>query len=180
MPFATVAVPFDAYRDLPTPQHRWVLLCLARYADREGRCWPSMRQLAVDSRMSLATVCRYLKSMAEIGVFHRTRQGVGRYRYRLAEAYVPRWPGRVSRAEPGVPRGGTKQATHPKHYNYKKITEDTCHDESSRWEARLRAWAKSRFWLPFWGPKPTELGCFAPSTLLDTNTAGISMSPSSA
>jgi len=73
-------------------------MCLARYADRDGRCWPSMRQLAADSRMSLATVCRYLKSMAELGVFQRARRGVGRYSYRLAEAYVPRLPGRVSSA----------------------------------------------------------------------------------
>jgi hypothetical protein len=114
MPFATVAVPHAAYRDLPTPQHRWLLMCLARYADRDGRCWPSMRQLADDARMSLATVCRYLKSMADLGVFHRGRKGVGRYRYQLAEAYVPRWPGRVSSARSGVPQDGTKQADHCK------------------------------------------------------------------
>jgi DNA-binding transcriptional MocR family regulator len=107
MPFSTVAVPFDSYRLLPTSQHRWLLTCLARYADRDGRCWPSMRQLAQDARMSLATVCRYLKSMADLGVFQRRRQGVWRYRYQLAGAYVPRWPRRVSRTERGVSQAET-------------------------------------------------------------------------
>ena len=31
-------------------------------------------------------------------------------------------------------------------------------DERSKWEARLRSWRQSRFWLPLWGPKPTEPG----------------------
>ena len=36
-------------------------------------------------------------------------------------------------------------------------------DERAKWEARLRSWRQSRFWLPLWGPKPTEPGCFAPA-----------------
>ena len=67
--FAIIAVPFDSYAALPSAQHRWLLTCLARYADREGKCWPSMRQLAADARMSLASVCRYLAAMAKLGVF---------------------------------------------------------------------------------------------------------------
>ena len=39
-------------------------------------------------------------------------------------------------------------------------------DERSKWEARLRSWRQSRFWLPLWGPKPTEPGCFAPPEVL--------------
>jgi len=34
------------------------------------------------------------------------------------------------------------------------------------WQARLRSWRQSRFWLPLWGPKPTEPGCFAPAALM--------------
>ena len=80
--FQIVAVPFEAYAALPCPQHRWLLTCLARYADRQGSCWPSMRQLAVDARMSLATVCRRLAELAQPGVFQRERlPGGGRYRY---------------------------------------------------------------------------------------------------
>ena len=39
-------------------------------------------------------------------------------------------------------------------------------DERAKWQARLRSWRKSRFWLPLWGPKPGEPGCFAPAELL--------------
>jgi hypothetical protein len=167
MPFEIVAVPHAAYAALPSSQHRWLLMCLARYADREGRCWPSMRQLAVDARMSLASVCRYLRSMADLGVFHRVRQGVGRYRYRLAEAYVPRWPGRVSRQQSDVLKGGnqkqTQQSTYrPTHKKHGEFQERYLHDDSSQWKARLWAWKDSGFWNPFWGPKPSEAGCWAP------------------
>jgi hypothetical protein len=39
-------------------------------------------------------------------------------------------------------------------------------DETAKWEARLRSWRKSGFWLPLWGAKPGEAGCFAPAALL--------------
>ena len=97
--FQIIAVPFDAFQALPSPQHRWLLTCLARYANRAGTCWPTMRQLSQDARMSLSTVCRRLAEMADLDVFQRTRKGVGRYVYTLAEAYRPRWPGRVSGPE---------------------------------------------------------------------------------
>lgn len=167
MPFATVAVPFDAFRNLPSPQARWLLTCLIRYADRSGCCWPSMRQLAQDARMSLASVCRYLKSMADLGVFQRVRRGVGRYRYQLADAYVPRWPGkgerRVSRAEHHVPPAENREA---KQHSNKKPEFVDFHDSASQWRARLAAWASSggRFWNPFWGPKPNEAGYWGPRT----------------
>jgi hypothetical protein len=38
-------------------------------------------------------------------------------------------------------------------------------DERAKWEARLRGWRTKRFWLPLWGPKPTEPGCFAPLSM---------------
>ena len=39
-------------------------------------------------------------------------------------------------------------------------------DDRAKWEARLRSWRQSRFWLPLWGPKPIEPGCFAPLEVL--------------
>jgi DNA-binding transcriptional regulator YhcF (GntR family) len=113
--FSIIAVPFDAYQALPRPEYRWLLTCLARYTDQEGRCWPSMRQLAYDARMSLASVCRYLKSMADLGVFQRERKGVGRYVYTLAEAYIPRWPNHVSAKKRGVSGAETQEAKPLKH-----------------------------------------------------------------
>src|SRR3954451_5943572 len=99
--FAIIAAPSEAYAALPRPEHRWLLTCLSRYADRTGACWPSMRQLAADARMSLSTVSRRLKEMADLAVFQRERKGVGRYVYQLAEAYRPRWPGRDQRRSSG-------------------------------------------------------------------------------
>ena len=113
--FQTVIIPFDAYRDLPSARHSWLLAALARYTDKTGRCWPSMRQLAHDARMSLASVCRYLRDMADLGVFQRERKGVGRYTYTLAAAYCPRWPGRVSGAQRSVSEAETQEAKLPKH-----------------------------------------------------------------
>ncbi len=171
MPFATVAVPFDAYAALPSPQHRWLMMCLARYADRDGRCWPSMRQIAADARMSLASVCRYLASMSEIGVFHRQRRrGGGRYVYVLADHYRPAWggrvpplsgrDGRVPTRQRRVPEGETRQANPQS--KVEKSADFIGHDDSLKWEARLRGWHKRRMWLPFWGPKPNEPGCWVP------------------
>ena len=170
MPFSTLAVPFDQYAALPTAQHRWVLMALARYADRDGRCWPSMRQIARDARMSVASVCRYLRSLADLGVFQRSRSPGMRYRYRLAEAYVPRWPGRVSSAHTTVSTheihkaGENKQRSRYAAYPDQELT--ISHDDSSRWEARLRAWQRNGFWPVFAGPKPGERGCFVPAEIL--------------
>ena len=158
--FAIVAVPFDAYAALPRPEHRWLLTCLARYIDPEGRCWPSMRQLAKDARMSLASVCRYLGAMQKLGVFQRERRPGGRYRYTLAEAYRPRWPGGVPAGKRGVSRAGTQEAKSTKQiYNQRRFADNL---PDAPWGPRLHSWQKSRFWLPQWGPKPNEAECFAP------------------
>lgn len=157
MPFATVAVPFDAYRDLPTPQHRWLMLCLARYADREGRCWPSIRQLAADARMSKSAVQRYLADLSHLGIFSRSRRPGGRYVYRIEAGYQPRYPQRratVPTVRQAVPQRARQEAFTIKHQEIS--------DDSRKWESRMRSWSTSRFWLPFWGPKPSEPGCWAP------------------
>ena len=39
-------------------------------------------------------------------------------------------------------------------------------DERSKWEARLRSWRKSGFWLPYWGEKPGNPSCIVPIALL--------------
>ena len=111
--FAIIAVPFDAFQALPRPEHRWLLTCFSRYVDRAGTAFPSLRQLAADARMSLASVSRRMAELARLEVFHRERKPGGRYRYVLAEAYRPRWPGRaalgVPAAERGVSRAGTQE-----------------------------------------------------------------------
>lgn len=156
--FATLHVPFDAYRDLPE-DCRWLVQCLARYADRQGRCWPTMRQLVGDVRRSLSTVCRRLKKLADMAVFHRTRKGVGRYVYTLAEPYRL---GRVSAPERRV-SGAARQEVPPAKYLNKAIwAGEAGLPAPVEWEPRLKGWARSGFWLPGWGPRPGEAGCFAP------------------
>ena len=161
--FQTVAIPFDAYRLLPNAQHRWLLTCLARYTDREGRCWPSMRQLASDAGMSLASVCRYLAAMHDLGVFQRVRRGVGRYVYTLSETYRPRWPGswkgRVPAPQRGVSGTGTQEAKPAKQNRFAQDFPE------APWQQRIDSWRNSRFWLPQWGPRPGDPGCWAPGVI---------------
>lgn len=156
MPFATVAIPFDSYVALPTAQHRWILMALARYADRQGRCWPSMRQLAADARMSKSSVQRYLADLSQVGAFDRSRAPGGRYSYIIAPQYRPRWDraGAVPRPKMAVPLIGAQQVPSIKHQEIS--------DDSGKWEARLRGWQKRGFWLPQFGPKPGEQGYFGP------------------
>lgn len=162
--FQNILVPFDAFRELPTPAHRWLLTCLSRYVNREGRCWPTLRQLAADARMSLSTVQRRMTDMAEMGVFHRARKGVGRYVYQLGDAYRPRWPGRVSGAEHRVSPAATQKQTQVKQKStdQRQLDKLRSHDDAP-WESRLRSWQKTGFWLAWWGPKPDEAGCWAPA-----------------
>jgi hypothetical protein len=168
--FQIVAIPFDAFQSLPCAKSRWLLTCFSRYVDRAGKAFPSLRQLAQDARMSLATVSRYMAAMEQLGVFQRERKPGRRYIYTLAEAYRPRWPGRpkptVSVSERRVSQAGTQQANPKKHFEKERFAE--LPDERRIWEPRLRSWHRSggRFWNAFWGPRPTEPGCFAPPALL--------------
>jgi hypothetical protein len=170
--FQIVAIPFDAFQALPSPTHRWLLTCFSRYVDRAGKAFPSLRQLARDARMSLASVSRYMTAMEQLGVFQRERKPGRRYVYTLAEAYRPRWPGRpkpaVSAPEPGVSQAARQQAKLEKHFEKERFAE--LPDERRTWEPRLRSWHRSdgRFWNAFWGPKPNEPGCWAPAALLST------------
>jgi hypothetical protein len=175
--FAIVAVPFEAYQSLPTPTHRWLLLCLSRYADKAGKCWPNLRQLAEDARMSLSTVSRRMTELADLGVFHRERRGRGRYVYTIAEAYRPRWPGRekpriaprVSGEHQRVSQAETQEANPPKHDKGRVAFQDQGSlPIATEWTPRLRSWRQSRFWLPAWGPRPDQPGCFVPAAILQT------------
>jgi Predicted transcriptional regulators len=160
--FATLILPFDSYRELPTPTHRWLMQCLARYADRAGKAWPTMRQLAEDARMSASTVCRRLKELAGQGCFTRERKGVGRYVYTLAEPYRLGRPGHVSGVKHGVSRAARQEVEPSKYLNKGIWLGEAGLPRPTEWGPRLRSWRKSGFWLAAWGPRPGEAGCFAP------------------
>jgi len=158
--FQIVAIPFDAFQALPCAKSRWLLTCFSRYIDRAGKAFPSLRQLARDARMSLASVSRYMTALERLEVFQRQRRPGGRYVYTLAEAYRPRWPGGVPAGKRGVSRAGTQEAKSTKQtYNQRRFAENL---PDAPWGPRLHGWEKRGFWLPQWGPKPNEAGCFAP------------------
>jgi hypothetical protein len=171
--FQIVAIPFDAFQALPCAKSRWLLTCFSRYVDRAGKAFPSLRQLARDACMSLASVSRYMTAMERFGCFTRERKPGRRYLYQLAEAYRPRWPGRpkpaVPAPQPGVPQAATRQVRLEKQFREKGRLAESL-DDRAKWEPRLRSWRNTggRFWNAFWGPRPDEPGCFAPAVLRST------------
>jgi DNA-binding transcriptional ArsR family regulator len=154
---AFVPVVFDAYRTV-RPALRWTLQNLVGFADRTGRCFPSVRKLAAVAGLSKSTASRHLADLARDGILTRQRRPGGCYSYTIAARFLP--AARVShKRDQAVPPARTEE-------NPIKKNPDGLPDDSAKWKARLRSWRKSRFWLPFWGPKPTEAGCFVPPELL--------------
>jgi DNA-binding transcriptional ArsR family regulator len=170
---AFVPVAFDIYRPLK-PRLRWAMQCLVSFADRAGRCFPSVRKLAAFAGLSKSAVSRHLRDLVECGVITRRRRLGGVYDYQIDPRFLPRAPVSHSRAE-GVPRQArqeidpskqTREARKRARFAKPRISFGEIPDDRAKWEARLRSWRQSRFWLPLWGPKPDQPGCFAPPMLL--------------
>jgi hypothetical protein len=181
--FQIVALPYAALQDLPPLEFK-LMAAVLRYANKAGECWPALRQLAADIGKSEATVCRAMRRLAQ--EFHcfaeRTRPGNGRYRYKIAERFLPRWPGKqppksssCSIVQDGLAQPARQEANPPKQarearerarFAKPRLSYGEIPDERARWEPRLRSWRQSKFWLPLWGPKPDEAGCFAPVSLM--------------
>ena len=69
--FQIAAVPFDDFDTLDVPDGpRWLLVRLARYADREGRCFPSMRTLAAGAQEVAGDDLPLAEAALRSGVFH--------------------------------------------------------------------------------------------------------------
>jgi DNA-binding transcriptional ArsR family regulator len=155
---AYVPVAFAAYRPLKRHLH-WTLQCLVGFADTEGRCFPSVRKLAEVTDLSKSTVSRHLTELEKAGALSRERRPGGVYRYRIDTQFLPAT--RVSHArKAAVPRARREeQPTKNKSYT---LPDSWVPDVRSQWAARTRAFKESGFWLPQWGPKPGEAGCFAP------------------
>jgi len=168
------------------------MACLVSYADHAGRCFPSIRTFAVHAGMSKSAAGRDLAELEAEGHLTRTRRPGGVYVYQIARRFLPQWAKeqvsqawdrqcearqarRAEASSRGVPERGTEEKPDKKNQGYARarqrfaksqLSYGDLNDERSRWEARLRSWRQSRFWLPLWGPKPTEPGCFAPSSLM--------------
>lgn len=177
--FTTISLPFDDYRDLDVAAGpRWLMICLARYSDRAGGCFPSLRALAADVKKSRATVSRWLKQLGDLGCFTRTREAGRVYRYTIAEAYRLRWRDPPKPAAPAAPETVAPQAEtvapEMKQGVSQRATQEakpSKHVEESggevfKWRARLRQWRERGMWVASYGPFPGQPGCRVPSDIL--------------
>jgi DNA-binding transcriptional MocR family regulator len=155
---AYVPVRFDLYRTV-RPALRWTMQNLVAFADRTGRCFPSVRTLATVAGRSKSTVSRHLAELARDGILTRQRRPGGCYAYQIAARFLPAMRGVSHRREKGVPPARTEEQAG-------KNSPAGLPDDREKWEARLRAWRKNRFWLPYWGEKPGNPGCIVPTALL--------------
>jgi DNA-binding transcriptional MocR family regulator len=161
-----VPVTLDLYRTVRRHLH-WTLQNLVSFADRTGRCFPSVRILAAATGQPRSTVSRHLAQLAKEGVIARQRRPGGVYAYTIASRFLPAMRGVSHSREKGVPPLRTeeqagKKTGYAKRFVKTGVSFGELPDERSKWEARLRSWQQSRFWLPLWGPRPDQPGCFAP------------------
>jgi DNA-binding transcriptional MocR family regulator len=171
LPFVPVTI--DLYRTVRRHLH-WTLQNLIAFADRAGRCFPSVRTLAAATGMPRSTVSRHLAQLAAEGVIARQRRPGGVYAYVIGARFLPAARGVSHRRDRGVPPARTEEQTGKKtgdartrvRFAKSGLSFGEIPDENVKWQARLRSWRQSRFWLPLWGPKPTEPGCFAPLEVL--------------
>src|SRR3954454_17935364 len=105
LPFVPVA--FDVYRPLK-PRLRWAMQCLVSFADRAGRCWPSIRKLAAFAGLSKSAVSRHLRDLVKCGAITRQRRPGGVYDYQIDPRFLPRAPVSHPRAESVPTAAGTR------------------------------------------------------------------------
>jgi len=167
LPF--VPVCFELYRPLK-PHLRWSLQCLVSFADRAGRCFPSVRKLAEFAGISKSAAARHLSQLERDGAISRRRRPGSVYEYEIDARFLPRAPVSHQRQATVPPRVG--QETEPSkqiekgRFAKQGVSFGELPDENTKWQARLRGWRQSRFWLPLWGAKPGEPGCMVPAVLL--------------
>ena len=168
LPF--IPVTLDFYRTVKRHLH-WTLQNLVAFADHGGKCWPSVRTLAKATGTPRSTVSRHLIQLAAEGIISRQRRPGGCYAYTIASRFLPAMRGVSHQRKKGVPPARTEEQEAKKtgyaraRFANRGVSFGEIPDERSKWEARLRGWRKSRFWLPSFGPRPTEPGCFAPPDL---------------
>jgi hypothetical protein len=181
--FPIAAIPFDEYDALDIADGpRWLLVRLARYADRDGLCFPSIRTLAAAARKSPATICRWLKKLFEEGCFTRTREAGRVYRYTLADRFRLRWrdapkpaaPEGVSSPSRGVSPTVKQGVSHGATQEVKPLKDEESAREAFKWRAYVRQFVEcGERWPPGVGPRPNEPGCLAPLNVLAAFGIGI-------
>lgn len=152
-----VPVRFDLYRAVQ--KHlRWTLQCLVSFADRSGKCWPSVRKLAEHAGISKSAAARHLCALSRIGIVTRRRRPGGVYTYHIDSRFLP--AGRVShRGDRAVPPAATEEKPI-------KNNEDATLD--FKWRMRVHQWRKFGRWVAAFGPQPGEPGCRVPAEILSS------------
>jgi DNA-binding transcriptional ArsR family regulator len=105
---AYVPVVFDAYRAV-RPTLRWTLQNLVAFADRTGRCFPSVRKLAAVAGLSKSTASRHLTELARNGIVTRQRRPGGCYAYIIAARFLPATRGVSHKRDYAVPQARTEE-----------------------------------------------------------------------
>lgn len=52
---------------------KFILVCLANYANADGECWPSLDKIALDASCGKRSVQRYLDELEALGLVEKTR-----------------------------------------------------------------------------------------------------------
>jgi DNA-binding transcriptional MocR family regulator len=170
---AFVPVTLDLYRSVRRHLH-WTLQNLVSFTDRDGRCWPSIRTLSARTGTPKTTIWRHLRQLAEDGVIARQRRPGGVYAYVVDKAFLPAARGVSHRHDRAVPpvkteeKSGKKTGFAQARFAKRAVSFGEMPDERAKWEARLRSWRQSRFWLPLWGPRPDQHDYFAPIEALQS------------
>lgn len=153
-----VPVRFDLYRAVQ--KHlRWTLQCLVSFADRSGRCFPSVRKLAEYAGISKSAAARHLYALSHLGIVTRQRRPGGVYVYQIDSRFLP--AGRVShQRDHAVPPATTEE---------KPIKNNENATLDFKWRARLRQWCELGRWVAAFGPQPGEPGCRVPAEILSTS-----------
>ena len=105
-----IPVTLDLYRTVRRHLH-WTLQNLVAFADRTGRCFPSVRTLAAATGQPRSTVSRHLAQLAQEGVIARRRRPGGVYAYTIASRFLPAQRGVSHQRERGVPPAPTEEQT---------------------------------------------------------------------
>ena len=92
-----VVLPLDVVSRLES-RHLKLISVLLSYADRNGRCWPSLRTIAKTAGETLGWVQRNLSEMQSLGYFTRQRK-LGSYVYQLAAKFFQK-PRRLASESP--------------------------------------------------------------------------------
>ena len=120
---------------------------------------------------------RHLAQLAEEGVIMRQRRPGGVYAYVIASRFLPAGRGVSHSRDRGVPPA-RREEQEGKKTGYARARFAKSGRASARCPTsgpsgrRGCAWRQSRFWLPLWGPKPGEAGCFAPAEVLQGKAGG--------